>query len=231
MDEKFYRTIKLIGKEAFDKLHRAKVLLVGVGGVGGYVAEALTRAGIGEITIVDKDVVAMSNINRQIIALTTTVGKDKVEVAKERLLLINPELKVTTVKEFITPENIEKLSIEKFDYVIDAIDFVPAKIAIIEKVKSCNTRVISCMGTGNKLHPERLEIADISKTSVCSLAKKIRQELSKRKIKGVKVLYTKEEPVKNEIIEDGKRVPASISTVPPVAGLLIANEVILDLIK
>lgn len=231
MKEKFYRTIKLIGEESFEKLQKSKILLVGVGGVGGYVAEGLIRAGIGELTIVDKDVVAESNINRQIIALTNTVGRDKVEVAKERLLLINPDAKLTTLKQFITPDNIKELHIENYDYIVDAIDFVPAKLSLIESAKSHNINIISCMGTGNKIHPEKLEIADISKTSDCPLAKKIRQELSKRGIKGVKVLYSKENPIKTEIIEDGKRVPASISTVPPVAGLLIANEVILDLIK
>lgn len=228
---KFYRTIKLIGEDNFKKLQNSNILLIGVGGVGGYVAEALIRVGIGALTVVDNDVVSESNINRQIIALTNTVGRIKVEVAKERLNLINPDAKITTIQTYVTPENIEELHLENYDYVIDAIDFVPGKLAIICEAKKKNIRVISCMGTGNKMHPEMLEIADISKTSVCPLAKKIRQELSRRKIKGVKVLFTKENPVKNEIIENNKRVPASMSTVPPVAGLLIANTVILDIIN
>lgn len=228
---KFYRIIKLIGEDNFKKLQNSNVLLVGVGGVGGYVAEALIRAGVGALTVVDNDVVSESNINRQIIALTSTVGRVKVEVAKERLNLINPDAKITTIQTYVTPENIEELHIENYDYVVDAIDFVPGKLAIICEAKKKNIRVISCMGTGNKMHPEMLEIEDISKTSVCPLAKKIRQELSKRKIKGVKVLFSKEIPVKNEIIENNKRVPASMSTVPPVAGLLIANTVILDIIQ
>lgn len=228
---KFYRTIKLLGEENFEKLQKSRILLVGVGGVGGYVAEALIRAGVGELSIVDNDVVSESNINRQIIALTSTVGRVKVEVAKERLDLINPNAEITTLQTYVTPENIDKLHVENYDYVVDAIDFVPGKLAIICEAKKQNIRVISCMGTGNKMHPEMLEIADISKTSVCPLAKKIRQELSKRKIKDVKVLFSKESPVKSDIVEGNKRVPASMSTVPPVAGLLIANAVILDIIQ
>ena len=229
--KKFYRTISLLGENSFNKLQKSNILLVGVGGVGGYVAEGLIRAGLGKLTIVDNDVVAESNINRQIIALTDTIGKYKVDVAKERLSKINPDAKVKTIQTFVTPDNIDILKIENYDYVVDAIDFVPGKLSIIEKAKEKNIPIISCMGTGNKIHPEKLEITDISKTSVCPLAKKIRHELTKRNIKKVKVLYTKELPINTEIIENGKRVPASISTVPSVAGLLIANEVILDLIR
>lgn len=228
---KFSRTINLIGENNFEKLQKANILLIGIGGVGGYVAEALIRAGVANLTIIDNDVVSESNINRQIIALINTIGRDKVEVAKERLNLINPNANIKTKKTFITPDNIDSIDMKSYDYVVDAIDFVPGKLAIIEKAKKSGIKIISCMGTGNKLHPEMLEIVDISKTTVCPLAKKVRQELTKLKIKDVPVLYSKESPVKSGIIENNKRVPSSISTVPSVAGLLIANKIILDLIK
>lgn len=231
MNERFSRTISLIGEEKFKKLQDSNILLLGVGGVGGYVLEGLVRAGIENFTIVDKDTVAVSNLNRQIIATENTIGKDKVLVAKERAKSINKNAKITTIKEFITPENLAYIDFSKFNFVIDAIDFTPAKIAIIEKAKEENINIISSMGTGNKLHPELFEIRDISKTEVCPLAKKIRQELKKKNIKNVPVLFSRETPITKGITEDGKQVPASISTVPSIAGLLIANYVILKIIE
>lgn len=222
------RTEMLIGKEAVDRLAGAKVLVFGAGGVGGYAIESMARAGIGELHIVDNDTISESNINRQIIATYNTVGKSKVEVMKERIHSINPDCTVRTFSCFYLPDDPEVTGLFDFsayDYVVDAIDTVSAKLDIIERAKKAGTPVISSMGTGNKLDPSRFEIADISKTSVCPLAKVIRKELKKREIKGVKVLFSKEEPVKT-----GKRTPGSISFVPPVAGLLIGGEVIKDII-
>lgn len=222
------RTEMLIGKGSIEKLKKAKVLIFGVGGVGGYVVEALARAGVGELHIVDNDTVSESNINRQIIATYNTVGQSKVEVMEQRIHDINPECKVKTFECFYLPENeeiIKQFVFEQYDYVVDAIDTVSAKIDIIERAKKAGTRVISCMGTGNKLNPSAFEIADISKTSVCPLAKVVRKELRKREITDVKVLFSKEDPIKT-----GERTPGSISFVPSVAGLFIAGEVIRDLI-
>ena len=225
------RTIGLIGEENMKKLESANILVIGIGGVGSYVAEALVRAGVEKMTIIDGDKVSPSNINRQLIALESSVGKDKVMVAKRRYLKINRDVKITAIKEFITPENVAYIDFSKFDFVIDAIDYVPGKVAIIEECNKTNTNIISCMGTGNKLHPEKFEITDISKTSVCPLAKTIRKQLAKKGIENIPVLYSKEEPVNSTIQENEKRVPASISTVPSVAGLLIANYVIQKIIE
>lgn len=224
----FERTEMLIGKEGIRKLQNAKVLIFGVGGVGGFVTESLARAGVGEIHICDNDTVAESNINRQIIATFDTIGKSKVDVMEERIKTINPKCKVKKFECFYLPNEpeIEGLfNFGEYDYVVDAIDTTSAKLDIIEKCKAVDTPIISSMGTGNKLDPTRFEIADISKTRVCPLAKVIRKELKNRGIKGVKVLYSKEEPIKT-----GNRTPGSISFVPSVAGLIIGGEVIKDII-
>ena len=222
------RTISMIGEEAFNKLATAKVLVFGVGGVGGYVCEALARAGVGQIDLCDNDVVSESNINRQIIATYDTVGQAKTDVMERRILSVNRDCKVNKYECFYLPDTLgaERFDFSKYDYVVDAIDTVAAKIDIIARCKEAGTPVISSMGTGNKLDPTRFEIADIEKTSVCPLAKVIRKAMRDRGIKGVKVLYSKEEPVKT-----GSRTPGSISFVPSAAGLIIGGEVIKDLIK
>lgn len=226
----FTRTISLIGSEAFSKLQNSHVIVFGVGGVGGYVVEALVRSGIGEITIVDNDVVSESNCNRQIIALHSTVGKPKVEAMKERALDINPALKIHTVQAFFLPETSDDFDFSKYSYVVDAIDTVTAKIEIIRKAKEAGVPVISSMGTGNKLDPSKFQIADISKTSVCPLARVVRRELKARHISKVKVLFSTEESA--GVVTDssnGRHAPASIAFVPSVGGLMIAGEVVRDL--
>ncbi len=233
MDDRFYRTKMLIGKAAFDVLQGSHVAVFGVGGVGGYVAEALARSGVGEITVIDNDTVSLSNINRQIIATENTVGQLKTRVIKERILSINPKAKVNNYEMFVLPENIGEIDFSSFDYVVDAVDTVSAKIAIILKCQSENIKVISSMGTGNKLDANAFEITDIYKTSVCPLARVMRLEMKKRGVKKLKVLYSKETPIKpfgGEISPSGRQVPASIAFVPSVAGLLIGGEVIKDLI-
>ncbi len=224
-EDQFTRTRMLLGSEAVDRLQGASVLLFGIGGVGGFTCEALARAGVGKIHIVDKDVVDITNINRQIIATHDTVGRPKVEVMEERLHSINPNLQVTATECFYLPDKAAEFDFGAYDYVIDAIDNVSAKLSIICEAKAAGTPVISSMGTGNKLDPTRFEIADIHKTSVCPLAKVIRKGLKDRGIRDVKVLYSREEPAKL-----GLRTPASVSFVPSVAGLIIAGEVIKDLI-
>ena len=240
MLNKFSRTEMLLGKDAMEKLSKSKVAIFGIGGVGSYAVEALARSGIGEFVLIDKDTVSETNINRQIIATTKTIGMDKVEVAKNRILEINPDAKVKTYKEFYSIENSNEILDKSISYVIDAIDTVTAKLTLIEECKKLNISVISCMGTGNKLDTTKFEITDISKTSICPLAKVMRKELKARNIKNVKVLYSKEEPVKAKVeIEENKgktkdrTIPAigSISFVPSVAGLMIAGEVIKDIIK
>jgi tRNA A37 threonylcarbamoyladenosine dehydratase len=227
MENQFSRTETLIGTDALKKLAASRVAVFGVGGVGGYIVEALARAGVGNIDLIDNDDINVTNINRQIIALQSTVGQSKVEVAKSRILDINPQTNVTTHKKFFSPETSGEFDFSQYDYVVDAIDSVTGKIELVLKSREANSPIISCMGTGNKLHPEMFEIADIYKTSVCPLAKVMRTELKKRGIKKLKVLYSKETPIK----QAGQRVPASISFVPPVAGLIIAGEVIRDLIQ
>ena len=226
MENQFSRTETLIGTEALKKLANSRVAVFGIGGVGGYVVEALARAGVGALDLIDNDEVNITNINRQIIALHSTIGKSKVEVAKERVLDINPGVNVRTYKTFFTPETSAEFDFSQYDYVVDAIDSVTGKIELVLKAQMVNTPIISCLGTGNKLHPEMFEIADIYKTSVCPLAKVMRTELKKRGVKKLKVLYSKETPIKQE----GQRIPASISFTPPVAGLIIAGEVIRDLL-
>lgn len=223
---RFERTELLIGKENLEILKKKSVIIFGVGGVGSYAAEAAARCGIGKITLVDNDVVSMSNINRQIIALSSTLGKPKVSVMAERIRDINPECAVTEYQCFYTKN--KEIDISGYDYIIDAIDTVSSKIALIEEADRLNVPIISCMGTGNKLCPEKFEISDIYKTSVCPLAKVMRRELRSRGIKKLKVLYSKEEP--KRAAENG-RIPASIAFVPPVAGLIITGEVIRDILK
>lgn len=222
------RTEALIGKENILKLQSANIIVFGLGGVGSYVVEGLVRAGVQNICIVDKDVVDITNINRQLIATNQTVGKDKVDAEEERILQINPHAKVIKIKEFVNDSNIQKImeTYSHIDYVIDAIDTVTSKLDIIKYCSYNNINVISSMGTGNKLDASKFEITDIFKTSVCPLAKVMRKELKKLNINSLMVLYSKEEPIKTDL-----RVPASISFVPSVAGLLISGKVVKDLIK
>ena len=224
----FSRAELLLGEEALEKLRSARVALFGIGGVGSFAAEALARGGVGHITLVDGDTVSITNINRQLIALHSTVGKEKTAVMAERIADISPETEVETYPVVYEAENRDLLDFSTYDYVIDAIDTVTSKLILIEEAKKAGVPVISCMGTGNKFHPERFEVTDISKTSVCPLAKVMRKELKVRGIKNVKVVYSKEEPQKPaESPETGKRqIPGSLSFVPPVAGLLLAGEVI-----
>jgi len=223
MKEQFCRTAQLLGNENVEKLFDKHVIVFGVGGVGGYVVEALARSGIGKISIVDNDVVNESNINRQIIALHSTVGMQKVEVLKNRILDINPECQVFVYNQFFLPENSKDFDFSIYDYVVDAVDTVTAKLEIIKKSKESNVPVISSMGTGNKLNPMGFKVSDISKTKVCPLARVMRNELKKRGISKVKCVYSEENPVIQT------QTPASVAFVPPVAGLLIASEVVKDL--
>ena len=229
----FSRTVLLIGEEGLKKLKNARVAVFGVGGVGGYVVEALARSGVGALELVDKDVVSLSNINRQIIALHSTVGQLKTEVFAKRAKDINPNVVVHTHNLFFLPETADEFDFSCYDYVVDAIDTVSGKLAIIEKAKGLGIPVISSMGTGNKLDPTAFAVADISETSVCPLARVMRRELRKRGIEKVKVLYSKEEAMPSSVMdeESGKPVPGSISFVPSVAGLIIASEVVKDLLK
>ena len=230
--EEMSRTAYVYGEGAVKKLNNAKVAIFGVGGVGGYLCEALVRAGVGSIDIFDRDVVSLSNINRQIIALHSTVGRPKVEVMKERMLDINPECKVNAYNVFYLPENADEYDLSGYDYIADAVDTVSAKLEIIERAYKLRIPVISAMGAGNKLDATAFEVADIAKTSVCPLARVMRRELKKRGIEHVKVVYSKEQPVTQGQAMDGEKpVPASIAFVPSVAGLIIAGEVIKDLIK
>ena len=233
MNEIFQRTEMLIGTEAVATLSKSRVAVFGAGGVGSYVIEALARSGIGAIDIIDNDTVSESNLNRQIIALQSTIGLLKTETAKKRVLDINPDCTVTTFVTFVLPGNIDVFDFSVYDYIVDAIDTVSGKIAIIEKASKEGIPIISSMGTGNKLDPTKFQIADISKTSVCPLARVMRYEMKKRKIKKFKVLFSTEEPIKPNAEKDerGKVPPGSISFVPSVAGLIIGGEVIKDIIK
>ena len=234
MIDQFSRTELLIGKEGLDKLSKSRVAVFGVGGVGGYVVEALVRSGVGSLDLIDNDTVALTNLNRQIIATHKTIGKYKVDVAEERALEINPGVNITKYQMFYTPENADEIDFSNYDYVVDAIDTVVGKLEIIERAKRVNVPVISSMGAGNKMHPELFEVADISKTSVCPLAKVIRQELKKRRINKVKVVYSKEIPIKplpTDEVTQKKQVPGSNAFVPSVVGLIIAAEVVRDLIE
>ena len=231
MQDQFSRTELIIGKEGIEKLKDSKVAIFGLGGVGSYVLEACVRAGIGNFILVDKDEVDMTNLNRQIIATRKTIGKPKVEVAKERILEINPEANVEIYQEFFMPETKGILD-ESINYIVDAVDTVTAKIELVVRANRLNIPIISSMGTGNKLDPTKFEVADIYKTSVCPLAKVMRKELKTRGIKKLKVVYSKEEPIKRQANDElRKKVPASISFVPSVAGLIIAGEVIKDILE
>ncbi len=229
MENWLNRTEYLIGKDNIEKLSNAHVAVFGCGGVGSYTIEALARSGIGHLTIVDKDIVDITNINRQLIADTATIGKPKVEVEKERLLKINPNMQIITFQTFYDSSKVDELFSTHYDYIVDAIDSVASKISLVEESFKQNIPIISCMGAGNKLDPTKFEVADISKTSVCPLAKVMRKELGKRGIKHLKVVFSKENPCRFN--DDDKRTPASISFVPSVAGLIIAGEVIKDLIN
>lgn len=230
-ENQFERTALLLGKASVARLARKRVAVFGVGGVGGFVCEGLVRAGIGAIDIVDKDTVALSNINRQLIALHSTVGKNKVDVLEERLKDINKNLIIKKYKCFFLPETSETFDFREYDYVVDAIDTVTGKIELILKAKEAGVPIISAMGAGNKLEPAGFQVSDIYKTSVCPLARVMRRELKKRGVDKLKVVYSKEEPIKPQFEEGEEVVPGSISFVPPALGLIIAGEVVKDLIR
>ena len=231
------RTEILLGAESIKRLKESTVAVFGIGGVGGFAAEALARSGIGTLELIDHDTVSVSNINRQIVALHSTIGKYKTDVMKERILDINPEINVVVHQCFYLPETASQFDFSKYDYVVDCIDTVTGKIQLVEAAKAANVPIICSMGAGNKLDPTAFEVADISKTSVCPLAKVMRRELKKRNIKNVKVVYSKEEPVeaKAEIALESesagrkKSIPGSCAFVPSVAGLILAGEVVKDL--
>ena len=229
----FSRTALLLGDEAIEKLKNSRVAVFGVGGVGGYVVEALARSAVGTLDLIDKDTVSLSNINRQIIALHSTVGQLKTEVAAARARDINPDITVHTHNVFYLPETAQDFDFSAYDYVVDAIDTVSGKIALVEQAKANNTPIISSMGAGNKLDATAFEVADITKTSVCPLARVMRRELKKRGIEHLKVVYSKEEPLSSTLTDDesGKAIPGSIAFVPSVVGLIIAGEVIKDLVR
>ena len=231
--QRFSRTALLIGEAGLEKLKKSRVAVFGVGGVGGYVVEGLVRSGVGTLDLIDKDVVSVSNINRQIIALSSTVGQYKTEVAAARAKDINPNVNVYTHNVFYLPENAHEFDFSQYDYIVDAIDTVSGKIALVEQAQKAGVPIISSMGAGNKLDATAFEVADITKTSVCPLARVMRRELKKRGIEHLKVVYSKEEPLPAQTIdeESGKPIPGSISFVPSVVGLIIAGEVIKDLIQ
>lgn len=227
----FARTERLLGEDAMKKLRAARVAVFGVGGVGGYVVEALARSGVGAIDLIDHDTVSITNLNRQIIALQSTLGKYKVDVMKDRILDINPECKVDIHRCFFLPETEGEFDFREYSYVVDAVDTVTAKIQLVMQAKECGVPVISSMGAGNKLDPTRFEVADIYETSVCPLAKVMRRELKKRGVKELKVVYSKEQPVRQKMQEPTAErvVPGSTAFVPSVAGLVLASEVVRDL--
>ena len=236
INEIFIRTSQILGEDGFKKLQNASVAVFGLGGVGSHCAEALARSGVGKLFLIDSDTVAPSNINRQSIALISTIGRKKTEVLKEKIADINPDCQVFLCDSFVLPENIENvfsLFPDKLDYIIDAIDTVSAKLALVSYAKDMEIPIICSMGTGNKLHPEMFKIADINKTSVCPLCRVMRRELKKRDIANLKVLYSEEIPqtpqAEGEEKASGRPAPASIAFVPPVAGLIIAGEVIREL--
>ncbi len=233
MADWFSRTELLFGADKMKILKNAKVAVFGVGGVGGFAVEALARAGVGNIDIIDNDTVSVTNINRQIIATQKTVGRKKVEVMKERILEINPEANVNAFDMFFLPETADNFNFKKYDYIIDAIDTVAGKIALVENAEKFGVKIISSMGAGNKINPEMFEITDIYKTSVCPLARVMRKELKARGIKRLKVVYSKEKaltPQKSDENTSKRQLPGSVSFAPSVAGLIIAGEVIKDLI-
>lgn len=238
MLNQFSRTEILLGKEKMNKLFSARVAVFGIGGVGGYVVEALARSGIGAFDLIDSDKVCLTNINRQIIATHQTIGEYKVDVAKERILQINPDAKIKTYKTFFLPETEDQFDFSEYDYVVDAIDTVAGKIALVLKANEAGTKIISCMGAGNKMDPTQFEVTDIYKTSVCPLARVMRTQLKKRGVKKLKVVYSKEQAIKpeyNDSVEEKgtahRPVPGSNAFVPSVAGLIIAGEVIKDIVQ
>lgn len=231
--EEFSRTAYIYGEDAIDKLKKSRVAVFGVGGVGGYICEALCRAGVGSIDIFDRDSVSVSNINRQIIALHSTVGRAKVDVMKERMLDINPDCNITAHNVFYLSENADEFDLSNYDYIADAVDTVAAKLEIAERAYKLEVPVISAMGAGNKTDPTRFEVADIADTTVCPLARVMRRELKARGIKNYKVVYSKEEPIKSGVVdsESGKAIPGSLSFVPSVVGLIMAGEIVNDLVE
>ena len=235
MSDQFSRTELLLGNAALQKLHQAHVAVFGVGGVGGYAVEALVRAGIGKIDLIDNDCFALSNLNRQLLATHNTIGKYKVDVAAGRVAQINPECEVKTYKTFFLPENAAQFCFKQYDYVVDAIDTVAGKIGLVMAAKEAGVPIISAMGAGNKLDAAAFEVADIFSTSVCPLAHVMRKELRKRGIEHLKVVYSKEKPIKplektDENASGTRQTPGSVSFVPPVVGFIIAGEVIKDII-
>lgn len=239
MQQEFSRTALLLGEAAIEKLQSKHIAVFGIGGVGGFVAEALARGGVGALTLVDSDTVCPSNINRQLIALHSTIGKAKVQVMRERILDINPNAKVTAVQRFYLQDTADEFDLSAYDYITDAIDTVTAKLLLIQQAQAAGTPVISSMGAGNKLDPTRFEVADIYATSVCPLARVMRHELRRLGVDSLKVVYSKEPPLTpmHPAPEDGegaasarRQMPGSVAFVPPVAGLIIASEIIRDLI-
>ena len=237
MIEQFSRTQILLGEEAMDKLQKARVAVFGIGGVGGYTVEALARCGVGALDLVDSDTVSVSNINRQILATHSTVGRLKVDVAKNRVLDINPDCNVRTYPVFYLPDTASQFDFTQYDYIVDCIDTVTGKLQLVERAVEAGTPIICSMGTGNKLDPSAFQASDISKTSMCPLARIMRKELKKRGINHLKVVYSQEEALapavdEEELKRTGKRqIPGSVSFVPGTAGLILAGEVIKDLIK
>ena len=235
MSEQFLRTEMLLGRDAIEKLNSARVAVFGLGGVGGYAVEALARSGVGSLDLIDSDIVSISNLNRQILAAHSTVGMLKVEAGKRRVLDINPDCQVRTYPVFYTPETADSFDFTQYDYIVDAIDTVTGKLALVERAVAVNTPIICCMGTGNKLDASALQVADISKTSMCPLARVMRKELAKRGIRHLKVVYSQEEAItptgwEEEAAALGKRqIPGSVAFVPGAAGLLLAGEVVRDL--
>ena len=232
MDDRFVRTALVFGDEGMERLTKARVAVFGVGGVGGHCVQALARAGIGAIDVFDDDVVSVSNINRQAVAMTSTIGRPKVEVIRDQILDINPEAVVTCHQMFYTPEIADSVDLSCYDYIVDAIDTVKAKVELICRAKALGVSIISAMGAGNKLDPTRFEVEDLSKTSVCPLCRVMRTQLKKRGVVHHKVVYSREEPVRVVADEsNGRHAPGSVSFVPPVMGLILAGEVIKDLAK
>ena len=235
MEEQFIRTEMLLGSAALERLSRARVALFGLGGVGGYTLEALARSGVGQLDLIDKDTISLSNLNRQILATHETVGMPKVEAAARRVKAINPHCQVRTYPVFYTPETAGEFDFAQYDYLVDAIDTVTGKLALVQQAHDAGTPIISCMGTGNKLNPAGFEVADISKTSMCPLARVMRRELGKRGIRHLKVVYSKEEALtptgwEEEAAALGKRqIPGSVAFVPGAAGLILAGEVVKDI--
>ena len=223
------RTEMLLGNGTISVLATTRVEIFGIGGVGGYALEALVRCGVGEIDVIDFDTVSESNINRQIIATEQTVGRYKVDVCRERALSINSNVRINAIRSFFSPDNADEFDLTKYDYVIDAIDTVSAKVELIVRSTAAGVRIISSMGAGNKLDPTRFEVSDVYKTSVCPLARVMRTELKKRGVKKLKVVYSKEEPIKRTVDGNGRHAPGSIAFVPSVVGLIIAAEVIKDI--